>query len=147
MVSYRVLTGVSLLMLALATPGCRLIDQRTFAPTPSGPTGAALARPDLPPLPLVTIRLTNPDVDWRSTLDEAVHAAVLRKPEVSFEVLTPVPTRRSPAEQDRFVRTGTADAQMVAEALQADGIAPDHITLGLQDDAGAPGREVRLYAH
>ena len=127
--------------------GCRMIDQRTFERTPQAPAAATLNRPVLPPLPLLVLRMTDPQADWRTPLDDAVSAAVFRKPDVRFEVLTPVPVNAKKAVQDGFLRNGAADAQMVAYALQSDRISADHITLGVQGDPGTPTREVRLYAH
>ncbi len=130
----------------LALPGCRMIDQRTFERTET-PAPSAVSRPDLPPLPLLTLRMSDPNADWRPAIDDAVRAAISRKPDVHFDVMTPVPTNASKAVQDSFLRNGAEDAQMVANALQADRISADHITIGVQGDPGTPTREVRLYAH
>lgn len=130
----------------LALGGCRLIDQRTFERAPQGPTPAALARPVLPPLPLVRLQPSN-DPDWRTQLDTAVQAVLARNPDAHFDLLTPIPVKAKRDVQDGFAHAGTFDAQMVAKALEDDRIDPTHITIGFQGDAGSPTREVRLYAH
>jgi len=136
--------GSALAVLALLG-GCKLIDQRTFERAPTGPAAAQLARPDLPPLPLLTINPSKPDADWRTALADAVLAAGARKPDVSFEVVTPIPTSAKQPVQDDYARNGQADAQVVATALQSDGVLPERISLRFQGDPGAPAREVRLY--
>jgi hypothetical protein len=130
----------------LVLGGCKVIDQRTFERTSQGPQPAVLNRPALPPLPLLTMRMTDSTVDWRPAIDDAVRAAIARKPDAHFDVLTPVPTNATKAVQDKFLRDGAVDAQMVAYQLQSDRISADHITIGVQGDPGSPAREVRLYA-
>lgn len=124
----------------------KLIDQQSFEGPPRAPAPADLARARLPPLPLVVIRFDQPDEDYRPALAAAVNAAQARKPDIGFDVLTPMPTAAPPATQSRFASQGAADAQEVAMALAADGVAPDSIHIGLRGDPGAPVREVRVYA-
>jgi uncharacterized SAM-binding protein YcdF (DUF218 family) len=136
----------ALLALLLACAGCRLIDQRTFAHKPTAPEAAQLQRSPLPPLPLVTIRFEQPDFDWRTPLAEAVLAAQSRKPEVVFDVVTPIPVSAPTPAQDQAATQGDADARMVADALQYDGIPAERVHLGYRGDPGQPPREVRVYA-
>lgn len=134
------------LLAAFALGGCRLVDQRTFQSDAAGPRGAQLARASLPPLPLAVIGFTVPDLDWRPAVRAAVQAAESRKPGVAFDVVAPIPTGVGQDAQDAAVAVAQADAQLVARELQSDGVPPERITLRLQGDPGAPGREVRLYA-
>jgi hypothetical protein len=134
-------------LLALGLTGCKLVDQRTFEPAASGPAAAALTRPDLPPLPLVTISFATPDIDWRPTLLEAVLAAQSRKADAAFEVVTPIPTAANQDVQDKYSAQGQLDGQLVARELQNDGVPADHVSVRFQGDQGAPGREVRVFAH
>jgi hypothetical protein len=134
-------------LLLVAVAGCRLIDQRTFGAAPTAPQPAALAQPGLPASPLLTLQLTNPDFDWRTPLDDAVRAALARKPDVAFDVVAPIPTNAPLDKQDAYMRTGRADMLMIAQALEADGIPPARITLALRGDPGTPPREIRLYVH
>ena len=136
--------AASLLLSGCLHPDWRLIDQRTFWP-PHNPTSADIARANLPPLPLVIIRFDQVDYDYRPTLADAVQAAETRKPDVEFDVLTPIPTSAAQEVQEKFARQGAADAQEVANALGADGIGPDRVHIGYRGDPGSPPREVRIY--
>ncbi len=136
------LAGAALLALA----GCKLIDQRTFEPAAAAPTAADLARPALPPLPLLTIAFTVPDADWRPAVRDAVRAAEARKRDVVFSVVAPIPTTASRDAQDVATRQGQEDAALVAREVHLNGVPPERIAIGLRGDAGAPRREVRVYA-
>jgi hypothetical protein len=136
--------AASLLLAGCWPPDFKIIDQRTFAP-PHAPTEADLARAHLPPAPLVTIRFDNPDADYAPALADAVTSAEARKPDVEFDVLTPIPTSAPQATQDEFARQGADDAQAVLNALGADGIRPDRVHLGYRADPGSPPREVLVY--
>jgi hypothetical protein len=105
-------------------PGFHLIDQRTFEAT-TPPSAADIARAKLPA--------------------EAIGSVQTRKPDVAFDVVSPVPIKASQADQDRFTAQGKQDAQDIATAIAEDGVAPDHIFLGFRGDPGAPPREVRVY--
>ena len=136
---------LALLLGGCTIPGFRLIDQQTFARTPA-PTSTDVARADLPPLPLLVIRFSDMDQDYGPALAEALDAAMSRKPDVAFDVLTPVPTSASPEEQARFTKQGIIDAQDVANAMVVDGISPDLVHMGFRADAGSPPREVLVFA-
>lgn len=122
--------------------GCQLLDQRSFhAAAPAKPaTQAAHGR-----RPLVVIGFAVPGDTWRVVLSEAVHAAEARKPDVEFEVATPFPAAAPAAAQDASVAIGTKDAELVARALQEDGVPVERISMTLEGDPGAPAREVRIY--
>ncbi len=129
----------------LALSACRLVDQRTFERAPTGPSAAALAQPERPKKPILTITFSNPDDDWRPSVHAAVRAAMAHQPDVHFQVMTPVPTSASRDIQDGFVKVGRTDGPMVALEVQAAGAAPDHVTVGLLGDAGSPTREVLIF--
>jgi hypothetical protein len=134
---------LALLLLGGCTiPGFRLIDQQTFART-RAPTSTDVARAELP---LVVIRFGDLDQDYGPALAEAVNDATAQKPDVAFDVLTPVPTTATPEVQDRFTRQGIIDAQDVANALVMDGVSPDQVHMGFRADAGTPPREVLVFA-
>jgi len=134
----------SFLLAGCLPPDFKLIDQRTFAP-PHTPGEAELARAHLPEQPLVIIRFDQLDNDYFPALADAVQAAQTHKPDVEFDVVTPIPTAAPQAEQDRFARQGAEDAQTVANALGNDGITPDRVHIGYRGDAGSPPREVLVY--
>jgi hypothetical protein len=139
----RQVLAVAVLLLG----GCTLVDQRTFqsAAAAAVPGAAEIARARAPVLPLVSIRMDQPDFDYRPALAEAVQAAQQRKPDVTFDVVALVPTQVAPAEQDRRVVVAAQDARAVATAMGAAGVASDRLHLGLRGDAGVPAREVRVY--
>jgi hypothetical protein len=118
--------------------GCKLIDQRTFESTGRRPSSADVAHAQLPQVPLVTLDFAQVDQDWRTPLAQAAAAAILRKPDVEFDVVTPIPTSGNRALQDGFARLGQADAQAVATALLADQVSPDRIHLRFHGDPGVP---------
>lgn len=125
--------------------GCSLVDQRTFQSTAATPGAAEIARARAPLLPLVTIRMDQPDPDYRAVLAEAIQAAQQRKPDVTFDIQALVPTQATPAEQDRRIAEASLDAQAIAIAIGAAGVSSDRLRLGLLGDAGSPAREVRVY--
>jgi hypothetical protein len=137
--------------LALLLTGCHPFDQRDVARWLGGPSAAPnqadLAEATLPALPLVTVRFDQPDADYTAVLTEAAQAAMERKPDVVFDVVTPVPTAAPRAVQDAFVQRGSDDARAVADALATAGVPPERLHLGLRSDPGNPVREVRVYVH
>jgi hypothetical protein len=135
----------TLLLVGCTYPDFKLIDQRTFRRTPT-PSSTDVARAALPPLPLVVIRFDNLDEDYGPILAKAVDAATTVKPDVAFDVLTPMPISAPPDVQARFTSQGVRDAQDVADALVADGVSPDRVHMGFRGDAGTPPREVQVYA-
>lgn len=135
---YLILSGM------LALGACTLIDQRTFERTPQAPSADAAALAALPAQALVTIQFDGGD-DWRPALQEAVEAAQGRKPDVQFDVATTVPMGAAPAEQARLLRQGAADAETIANGLQALGVPPERVHISVQGDHGNPPREVRVF--
>ena len=134
----------------LSAPGCRLVDQRTFAGTALAPAASQLAAKDyaaqaLTPLPLTSVRFDRLDQDWQPTVLEAVRGVLAHQPDAQFDLVTPVPTNATLDLQDRALTSGAADSQQVADVLLADGVAPDHVHLGSRGDPGQPVREVRVY--
>jgi hypothetical protein len=133
------------LLLLCLLPACRMIDRETFAEKGKAPSATDLDRAKLPPLPFVTIRMDDPDADFRPALADAVQAAESRKPDVEFDVLAPVPTNATRDVQDTFTKNGAADTQAVAMALGYDGVSLDRVHIGFRGDPGSPPREVRIY--
>jgi hypothetical protein len=135
-----------LMAACLLVAGCELVDQRTVArwlgetPLPATETSR-----ELPELPLVTIRFDQPDADYAPAVSEAAQAALARKSNAVFDIVTPVPTALPPAEQDAAALRGAADARAVADTLATQGVPPEQLRLGLVGDPGEPPREVRVY--
>jgi len=136
---------LALAAVVILLAGCTLVDQRTFQSAAPAPGATEVARARAPLLPLVSIRMDQADQDYRPLLAEAVQAAQQRKPDVTFDVLALVPVLAEPAERDRRVAEGARDAQAVAGAMGAAGVASTQLRLGLRGDAGNPAREVRIY--
>lgn len=138
-----------LLAVMLASAGCTLVDQRTVARWVGGravaPSQTDLAGAALPALPLVTVRFDQPEIDVTPVLAEAAEAALARKADAVFDVVSAVPVAAPRAEQEAFVRRGADDVRAVAEALATAGVPPGQLRLGLRGDAGQPVREVRVY--
>jgi hypothetical protein len=135
------------LLALLLLAGCKLIDQRTFASPGAAPTSAQVAPAALPPLPLVTIRFDDPDVDFRPVLAQAIEAVQARKENADFEVVAVVPANAPPEVQDRFVRDGSADTSRVATTLAELGVDPARVHVGFREDAGSPPRQVLVFVH
>jgi hypothetical protein len=118
-----------------APPYMRLIDQRSFA---SGAQPVQEARM-LPKFPLVTIRFVSPQTDFVAPLDQAVDAAIARKPDAEFDVIIPLPPKAVP---DDAMQRHAAD---VAHEIAERGVLPDRIHIGIAQDQGAPFRELRIF--
>ena len=118
-------------------PYLTLIDQRTFAPAAAAPSASEVKA--LPKLPLATVRFDVPDYDDSADLAQAVSQAQAIKPDAEFNVMTPVARGTAPTAQ------ASKDAADVARGLAEQNVPPDHIHVGLVEDAGTPPREVLIY--
>ncbi len=159
-----------LALAALLLGGCTLVDQRTFQRRAQQPGEGEASRVMAAETPLLTIRMGVPPlgeptgasigaamdrainigqdqggVDFGPPVAEAVRAAQARKPDVVFDIFAVVPTEATPAEQDRRVAQGSADAGRVANAFLAAGVPATRLRLGLRGDPGQPPREVLVF--
>lgn len=121
--------------------GCTLIDQRTFMRAPPAPGAAEMARPALAARPYIVLTLPLEGEDWARQVADALAEARARRPDAAFDVLAAVPL----AGDDAAAARGGADARRVADALGRAGVPPELLHVGLQGDAGTPGREVRIF--
>ncbi len=136
-----------LLLALLLAGGCTLIDQRTFDPQAGArPKPPAPAGPGAPP-PLVTVDFSKPDPQYAAALHEAVAAALARKPDVEFVVVTVVPAAGTPAEQVAAATAITGSAREVARAISSDGVDDDRVHLEARSDASATTRQVQVFVH
>jgi len=118
-------------------PYVALIDQRTFQGPAVAPTAGAVTK--LPDRPLITIRFDGQPPDYEPDLTDAVAAATARKADVQFDVIVPLaPGARATSRQEH-------DAATVARAIAEQAVQPDHIHLGLIEEAGDPAQEVRVF--
>ena len=126
--------------LALLLAGCTLVDQTTFNPNagrvPVVPARAVAATPaPVPPGPRPLLTVLPPGAD-AGAIRQAVAAARARKPDVVFDVVTIVPPEGDVA--------GT-EAATVARAIIEAGVPPARVRLLARPEAGAGGREVRVF--
>jgi len=128
--------------------GCALVDQRTFAGTPEPPAPAQVAAtPDAARTPLISIGFDRPDPHYQELLRYAVAQAMLRRPDVAFDVVAVLPKSDTQTQADDRLTQGQTDALAVASALRGQGIPADRVILGVRIDPAAKGREVRVYVH
>jgi hypothetical protein len=124
--------------LLLALAGCHLLDQTDFDPR-------LRAKPPPPPVPnpetraaLVTIDFARADPDYRAALATAIHAAETRRPGVLYDVVAVVP-------DSAVAAAGEARAAEVMTAIEADGVIPPRIQLGVALEPGRKVPQVRVY--
>ncbi len=122
---------------ATSYPYATLIDQRTFRAASVAPATTDVK--PLPALPLAVVRFDQPDDIIAQQLATAIEAAQSRKPDVEFNVMAPVARGTAPSQR------ATDDATEVARMLAQQSVDPDHIHVGIVEDAGTPAREVRIY--
>jgi hypothetical protein len=130
--------------LFLALPGCKLIDQTTFAPSPEAAPAApqTAAAPAAPATearrPLVVIDYGRVTPEYRDLLRLAVHAAQARDPQVQYDVVAIAPTAdAAPAMQDH--------AAEVMRTIMLDHVPEGRIHLGLRVDPSQNVNQVRVY--
>jgi hypothetical protein len=136
------------LALGLGLPllsSCTLVDQRTFQRAGKTPQDADLARATLPPLPLLTIPFSSPDVDFQPTVQEATDAVLALKPDAEYDVVAPIPVNAPQAAQDEAERYGQTDTARVVNALGYAGVSLDKVHVGFRSDGGTPPREVMVF--
>ncbi|MBV9248686.1 MAG: hypothetical protein JO227_05495 [Acetobacteraceae bacterium] len=144
---WRGWTRCAPLLAALALAGCKLVDQRTFAPAPEAKTPApAPAAAPAAPSPaesegrraLVTIDTgTAQGASYQGLLRVAVRAAELRDPNVQYDVVGLAPTSAD-------AKSAEQDAATVMRSIIADGVPAARIHLGLRTAPGST-RQVRVY--
>ncbi len=132
-------------LLGLLSAGCTLIDQRTFNPQAGMPAKAPVAPGPAPIPPLVAIDFGKPSPDYAASLNQAVAAALARKPDVQFDVITIVPATGTAAQQTEAAVGLIPDAREVARAINRDGVDDDRIHLLARADAGATTRQVQVF--
>jgi hypothetical protein len=129
---------VPLLATMVVLSGCHLLDQTDFQPKRPAP-------PVVPPVPdpetraaLLTIDFARPDTDYRSAVAAAIHVVEARRPGVLYDVVGVV--------QDiAGVPDGRARAAEVMTAIEAAGVNPARIQLGVTLDTARKIPQVRVY--
>ena len=135
----------SLAAMLMLLPGCTLIDQNTFNPNagavpviPPAPVAAVVPPPPPGPPPLIALRMVQAGA-YQAKLREAVALAHARKPTVEFDVTEIVPPSAEAA-------PGLGrDAATIARDIEGLGVPSSRVHLLARPEAGAAGREVRVY--
>jgi hypothetical protein len=124
--------------LLLALAGCHLVDQTDFAPKRPPP-------PALPPVPdpetrtpLVTIEYTKANPDYASALTTAIQTVEARRPGSLYDVVAVVGDYAT-------APMGRAHAADVMTTIEAAGVIPARIQLGLKLELGRKIPQVRVY--
>lgn len=139
---------IALLIIGLS--GCKLIDQTTFAPSPSknpvvgSPASAAApvqARVDTR-VPLITINQGTPVSSYRHVLRSVVSAARARDPNVQFDITMVVPAQ---GDALTAVTATRPEAAALMQEMTADGISDSNIHLRAATDARLTQRQIRVY--
>jgi len=138
---------VAVLMMCLA--GCKLIDQTTFAPSPSKnpallPAEAKVGKID-PRTPLLSIDAGTPVPAYGNVLRYAVGQAIGRDPTVRFDVLVVVPEARDAAAQAAAVAKAQDQATALMREIGSDGVAADRIDLRAGVDPNVDQSQIRVY--
>ena len=132
----------SLLMITLPVllvlSGCHLLDQTDFEPARPKPAAP-------PPVPdpetraaLVTIDYAKANPDYRTALTAAIQAAESRRPGVLYDVVAVVADAAGGP-------VGRSRAAEVMTAIEANGVTPARIQLGLKLEPGRKIPQVRVY--
>jgi hypothetical protein len=124
--------------LLLALSGCHLLDQTDFEPK-------LRAKPAPLPVPnpetraaLVTIDFAKADPEYRAALATVIQVVESKRPGVLYDVVAVVPDAAGAA-------AGQVRAAEVMTAIEADGVVPPRIQLGLMVDPGRKIPQVRVY--
>ncbi len=117
------------LLLPLCLAACALPSQRSFAPNPVGADTQTIAASQAfaGRFPLVTILPGT--TDFAGPVASAVRQARAIKPGARFEVQAQSPQGATPDASAATLSQLAATASAVAQAIVADGVAPDHVTL------------------
>ena len=128
----------TILLLALPLPGCHLLGQDDFYPKPA-------AKPAAPPIPnletrrpLVTIDYAKANPDYATALTQAIQAVEASRPGVLYDVVGVTADASGAA----LANSRAAD---VMTTIEAAGVIPARIQLGLALEPGRKVPQVRVY--
>jgi len=94
---------------------------------------------------LVLIRFNQPDVEYEQQLSSAVSAALQRKPDTEFSVISVTPISGDPSDLAKQQELASRNADGVKRALVQLGMSPSRITMGSTQTADAKTAEVHVY--
>jgi len=139
-------------VLTICLAGCKLIDQTTFAPSPSKnpallpgtPATTQIGKID-PRTPLLSIDAGTPVPAYGSVLRYAVAQARARDPNVRFDVLVAVPDAGDAAAQAAAVANVQPQASALMREIGSDGVAGSRIDLRAGVDPHINRSQIRVY--
>jgi hypothetical protein len=132
------LLSMAVVVLAALT-GCHLVDQTDFRPKPPAPPPAPPPVPDPETrAPLVTIDYAKANPDYTTALTAAIHAVESKRPGVLYDVV-------AVAGDSNAALAARPHAAEVMIAIEADGVIPARVQLGLRIDPGRKIPQVRVY--
>jgi len=125
------------LLAVLPLAACALPGRETLAPNPVAPGTAEIAAAEAfaGRIPLVSIQPGT--TDFAAPLKSAVAQALAIKPQAAFEVAAEAPAA-SPDAQAQALQSLAPQAQAVAQAIAADGVAPGRVSLAARGGGAAP---------
>lgn len=131
---------VPVVVALLCFSGCKLVDQRTFAPAPEAKAQPATQIPVVVDTrtALVTIDYTVPSPDYGELLQDAVQAAESRDANVQYDVI-------SVLKNTDEASLGQERALGVMRAIIRDRVPASRIHLGLRTDPTLASSQVRVY--
>jgi hypothetical protein len=119
-------------------PACHLVDQTDFQPK-------RVVAPPLPPVPdpetrtaLVTVDFSREHPDYATALNTAIQAVETRRPGSLYDVVAVVGDAGG-------ATTGRDRAADVMTAIEAQGVIPARIQLGVKIEPGRKIPQVRVY--
>lgn len=121
----------------LSLAGCHLLDQTDFDP----PLLARAARPIPNPetrTALITIEYAKASPDYRAVLGSTIRTVEAKRPGVLYDVVSVIG-----AESEAVIGRGRAAEVMTA--VEAAGVTPARIQLGLAIEPGRTPQQVRVY--
>ncbi|HEX5325941.1 MAG TPA: hypothetical protein VFW75_04670 [Acetobacteraceae bacterium] len=135
-----------LLATSFLLSGCKLIDQTTFAPSPSHNPAVLPAPPRVDRrTALITIDQGTDVQAYRSLLRYAVEQARSRDPNVQFDVVVVVPGIGDAAAQASALAAAQPEASVVMQEIGRDGVTPTQVHLRAAVDTTAVRRQIRVY--
>jgi len=143
--------AVKLLLVAGAVvglSGCKLVDQKTF-----NPQAGRAPQPYIPPPPVVVpvpplIELVEgtPASAWQHPVEQIVHKALARKPNILFTVKCLVPVSGDSAhDQQALIHLVQGDGQAVAQTMTEAGAPPEQVEITAMPDSTVTKPLVRVY--
>ena len=134
----RVFVLVTLSAAGLGLTGCHhLLDQTDFKPKPPPAVVRTIPDPETRK-PLVTIEYTKANPDFRTALADVIRTVEARRPGTLYDIVA----FAGGAGEALQARMRAAD---VMTAVEADGVIPTRIALGLTIEPGRKVQQVRVY--